>query len=180
MRNESRVTFCGGLLSIVFMAGLALPAQGAPDAVAVERTYEEGVLAPGLDGRPVSIPDPTGLTEDGSIDLGGVRILRDQLALPPGTNAVQVFVADLAICNVEYSVCIDPRDEGPCRILAFIPEDNCHGLPPILDLPADWREIIVWIDGKDAVVVPTTPGHGQIVALPGTAGHVHAIFYAGA
>lgn len=91
---------------LAVLALLAGPALAGADTVLV-RTYEAGTV-----NLRISLADPAGVTEDGSIDVGGVFLTADQF--PVGTTVVDVAFADAASPHVRGLLCQDFNANQVC------------------------------------------------------------------
>lgn len=92
---------------LAVLALLLLSGAGAAGDSAIVRTYEMGSL-----NARASLGDPLGLTQDGSIDLGGVYI--PGRLFPPGSALRDVVVADAVAERVRALACQDLDLDAVC------------------------------------------------------------------
>lgn len=156
------------------IASLLAPAAAAGhggDPVIVHRTYEEAhhnfAILTGF-----RFEDPTGLTADGTIDLGGAVIFPEDV--PDGVNTVQASIVDdiWGPGAVAGWLCVDVNGDSICD-----PEDDEPSLffcgdSVVVDIPAapGWNFINIIVAGSftqalicDITAAPTGGTHGGVL-----------------
>lgn len=144
-----------------FVATAGLPSTGAagPEGAVVIRTYE--VALPALVR---SLPDPVGVTTDGSLDVGGVLLQPSDLEGIPNPNEVQVTIMDDVLGPQAWGrwwISVD----APCLLEPLEPVSRCgqavfseyfEGTSSQAVLPDGWTQITVQPLGLRTRVLPAT------------------------
>lgn len=134
------------LLILVIGIAVATPTVWAGhggDPVTIHRTYEQGTTFVGTHQD-----DPTGLTQDGTLDIGMTVVIPDEL--PPGIDSVETFIVDDTFGPgvVAGSFCVYVDDDTMCgEEDDGEPNEIFCGSSPTLSLPSGWWRIDVWVHG---------------------------------
>lgn len=149
-RHHIRLLLAAGATLALLAAPSASAGHGG-DPVTLRATYEVGPL-PGvwtcIPGSLLDGCDPTGLSQDGSIDAGGARWFPDEV--PEGVDVVQasivddvwganVIAANLFTCAGGNAICGD-EEQGEVSVIF------CGTSPPV-DIPAApaWEQVGVFL-----------------------------------
>lgn len=171
------------VVGLVLAAPTALAGHGG-DPITIHRTYEVGFTYAGVHcvpGYATVDCDPTGQTQDGSIDASVVWYEKAAGDLPAGVDAVQASVIDdiFGPGIIGGHICTDEGGDGNdiCGEAHETNEAFC-GQSSVVDIPRIWQAVGVFLGGPVRQTLSCDPTQG--IATSGgvlnPAGGVYLIF----
>lgn len=177
MKRLVLVMLAGALMT----APLALAGHGGA-AISVHRTYEFGPAGDFQANNCVTGNedlgtgcDPTGQTQDGSIDYGGLIVTPDNPQVVDGMDSTQASIVDdvFGAEQVGGAICTDENGDGTaCDEDAGEVNGQFCGSSPVFEVPAapNFDAVVVFINGPmfqffqgcDMTVAPTSTTGGVL------------------